>query len=71
MTEMNLLYGTVAEVFEEDGLRMARVRVGGAKKAVPLDLVPDAGVGDVVLICNGVAIEKVKEAMAHVPGDSR
>lgn len=68
---MNLVYGEIVDVFEENGLRMGRMRVGGAIKAIPLDLVCDAHAGDVVLVCDGVAINKVKETRDHVPGHSR
>lgn len=68
---MNLLYGEIVDVFEADGLRMGRIRVNGATKCVPLELVPDADVGAVVLICDGVAIGQAKEGANHVPGHSR
>lgn len=58
---MNLLYAEIVEVFLEDGLRMGRVRVGGASKKVPLELLTDAEPGDTVLLCGGVAISKVME----------
>ncbi|MCO5045641.1 MAG: HypC/HybG/HupF family hydrogenase formation chaperone [Verrucomicrobia bacterium] len=67
---MNLLYGTITEIFEENDMRMARIRVAGAQTVVALDLVPDASVGERILVCNGVAIERVKEALGHVPGNS-
>jgi hydrogenase maturation factor len=54
---------------------MARVKIGGAVKKVPLDLLTDAACGDTVLLCDGVAISKVRShADAEnndVPGDSR
>lgn len=68
---MNLLYGEIIGVFEADGLRMGRIRVNGATKGVPLELVPDADVGAVVLICDGVAIGQAKEDANHVSGHSR
>ncbi|MGI9089079.1 MAG: HypC/HybG/HupF family hydrogenase formation chaperone [Chthoniobacterales bacterium] len=72
---MNLLHGEIAEIFEEDGMRMGRIRVGRALKKVPLDLLTDARCGDTVLLCDGVAINKVAPAAAEnendVPGDSR
>jgi len=40
---------------------MGRVRVGGALKKVPLDLLTDAECGDTVLLCDGAAISKVEE----------
>jgi len=54
---------------------MGRVRVGGALKKVPLDLLTDAECGDTVLVCDGVAISKVRPTEAaennNVPRDPR
>ena len=68
---MNLIYGTVLEVFDEDEMRTARVRIVGAVQKVPLDLVADAARGDELLICDGVAIAKANREKHHVSGDSR
>jgi hydrogenase maturation factor len=56
---MNLVYGEIAEVLVEDGMRMGRIRVGGALKKVSLDLLTNAQRGDTVLLCDGVAISRV------------
>lgn len=56
---MNLLYGDIVEVFSQDGMCMGKVRVAGATKNIPLELVTDARAGDRVLLCDGVAISKV------------
>ncbi len=71
---MNLIYGEVAAVFSEDGMRMGTIRVGGALKTVPLELLTDAAPGDRILLCEGVAISKVavgkqQEESAHVSGN--
>jgi hydrogenase maturation factor len=58
---MNLIYAEVVEIFTEDGMRMGRLKVGGAIKKVPLELLTDAERGDTVLLCDGVAISKVRE----------
>ena len=72
---MNLVYGKIVEVFREDGLRRGKVRVGGAFKIVTLDLVAEADNGDEVLLCDGIAIGKVRDAAepseTHVPCDPR
>ena len=69
---MNLVYGEIVEVFPRDGLRCGRVRVGGVLKIVTLDLVADADIGDEVLLCDGIAIAKVREAAPeYVSRDSR
>jgi hydrogenase maturation factor len=72
---MNLAYVEIVEVFVEDGMRMARIKAGGAFKKVPLDLLTDAKAGDTVLLCDGVAISKVRRTDAaennDVPGHTR
>ena len=65
---MNLLYGRLVEIGEQDGIRVGKVQVGGANTKVPLELLTDVTCGDRLLICDGVAISKVEE---DVPGDSR
>ena len=67
---MNLIYGEVVDVFEEGSLRMGRIRIGGAMKIMALELIDDPRHGDVVLLCDGVAISRVKEKTNHVSGDS-
>lgn len=69
---MNLIFGELIQIFEEDGMRFGKVRVCGAAKKVALDLVADAGRGDRVLLCDGVAISKVRDAVDenYVPRDS-
>ena len=62
---MNLVYGTILEIDAENGLRVGRVRVLGAVKKTPLDLIGDAQAGDQVLLCDNVAIAKVTETTAH------
>lgn len=73
---MNLHYGEIVEVFEDEGLRSGRVSVGGAVKKIPLQLVVEARPGDRVLVCDGVAISRVaedfsEEDLPYVSGDSR
>lgn len=58
---MNLVYAEIVEVFDEDGMRMGRIRIGGVVKKIPLDLLTDAVCGDIVLVCDGVATSKVEE----------
>jgi len=59
---MNLIYGEIVDIFHEEGLRRGKVRVGGALKIVTLDLLADADTGDEVLLCDGIAIGKVRDA---------
>ena len=56
---MNLIYGEVIEVFSDNAMRMGKVKLGGAIKKVCLDLLTDARSGDVILVCDGVALSKV------------
>jgi hydrogenase maturation factor len=72
---MNLVFGEVLEVFREDGMRMGKIRGGGAAKIAALDLIHDAARGDRVLLCDGVAIGKVENEnnreTNYVPRHSR
>jgi hydrogenase expression/formation protein HypC len=50
----------------EEGLsRMARVQFGGITRIANLDFVPEAGVGDYVLVHVGFAISKIDEDEAQ------
>lgn len=64
---MNLLNGEIIEIYVQDFTTCAKVRVGNAFMRVPLMVLPDARVGDVVLISSGVAISKV---VGETPADS-
>lgn len=70
---MTLLYGEIVKVFAADGLPEATLRVGGVLKKISLTLVADAEPGDVVLVCDGMAIGRVDDERkeTHVPRDSR
>jgi len=72
---MTLVYGEIVDFTMESGIKMGRVRVAGALKKVPLDLLINPCCGDKVLLCDGVAIGKVTDAVAengnHVSRDSR
>ncbi len=54
---------------------MGKVRVAGAVKNIPLELLTDVQSGDRVLLCDGVAISKVMSStdskVDNVPRDSR
>jgi hydrogenase expression/formation protein HypC len=51
--------GQVIEVFEAQGLRMGRTDFGGTVRTVCLEHVPEAGVGDYVLVHVGFALSRV------------
>jgi len=50
---------------EEDALRTATVSFGGVTKSVSLALVPEAVVGDYVIVHVGFAISKLDEEAAR------
>jgi hydrogenase maturation factor len=66
---MNLLYACVLDIFTEEGIRMGKIRIAGATKKIPLELLTDAAPGDTVLICDGVALAKMTRAEKPVTGD--
>jgi hydrogenase expression/formation protein HypC len=56
--------GRVTETFSRDGLQMAKVQFGGITRDACLEYVPDAAVGEYVLVHVGFAISRVDEAEA-------
>jgi hydrogenase maturation factor len=70
---MNLHYAEIIDLAREDGLLTGRVRVSGAIKKVTLDLLTDPSPGDIVLMCEGVALGKVEpeKEPKNVPRHSR
>ncbi|HKY83218.1 MAG TPA: HypC/HybG/HupF family hydrogenase formation chaperone [Anaerolineales bacterium] len=57
--------GQIVEVRERDGLRMATVDFGGTRREVCLAYVPEAGLGDYVVVHVGFAISVVSESEAR------
>ena len=51
--------GKILEIQEVGPLRAARVQFGGIVRQVSLDFVPEAGVGDYVIVHVGFAISRV------------
>jgi hydrogenase expression/formation protein HypC len=49
----------VIEIFEAQGLRMARADFGGTIRKVCLEHLPEAGLGDYVLVHVGFALSRV------------
>jgi hydrogenase maturation factor len=70
---MNLVYGKIIDVFSEEGLPAARVRVGAALKRISTALIVGPTPGETVLVCDGVAIGKVENVRkeSDVPGNTR
>ena len=56
--------GKVLEAVDSGWNRVAKVQFGGVTRQVYLDFVPEAGVGDYVLVHVGFAVSKVDEAEA-------
>jgi len=57
--------GKIVEEYQKSGLRMGKVQFGGIMREAALDYVPEANVGDYVLVHVGFAISKVDEAEAQ------
>ena len=51
--------GEIVGVRDDDGLRVGRVRFAGITRDVCLDYVPDAAVGEYVLVHVGFAISRI------------
>lgn len=56
--------GKIVEAYESQGLRMAKVRFGGIVREACLHYVPEAEIGDYVVVHVGFAISKVDEEEA-------
>ena len=57
--------GRVTSVADEGGLKMARVDFGGVVRKACLSYLPEADVGDYVLVHVGFAISRVDEEEAQ------
>lgn len=57
--------GKILETNEENGSRFGRVQFGGITRLVQLDFVPEAGVGDYVIVHVGFALSKVNAEEAE------
>jgi hydrogenase expression/formation protein HypC len=56
--------GEIESISERDGVRMGKVRFAGVSRDVCLACVPDAAVGDYVLVHVGFAISRLDAAEA-------
>ncbi|MBI4877978.1 MAG: HypC/HybG/HupF family hydrogenase formation chaperone [Acidobacteria bacterium] len=56
--------GKVLEIEQDGDSRLGRVDFGGIARQVSLDLVPEAGAGDYVIVHVGYAISKLDEEEA-------
>jgi hydrogenase expression/formation protein HypC len=57
--------GKILETKEENGSRFGRVEFGGITRMIQLDFVPEAGVGDYVIVHVGFALSKVNAEEAE------
>jgi hydrogenase expression/formation protein HypC len=57
--------GKILETKEENGSRFGRVQFGGITRLVQLDFVPEAEVGDYVIVHVGFALSKVNAEEAQ------
>ena len=57
--------GRIAEIYQKEGLKMARVDFGGVIREVCLDYVPEAKVGEYCIIHVGFALSLLSEAEAE------
>ncbi len=57
--------GRVLSVEEQDGQTMAQVDFGGLRKQVCLDYIPDARIGEYVIVHVGFAIQRLDEQSAQ------
>ena len=57
--------GKILTIDDAAGLRQARVQFGGINRVASLELVPEAQVGDYVLVHVGFAISRIDEEEAR------
>ena len=57
--------GKILEIHEQGPLRAARVQFGGIVRQVSLNFVPEAGLGDYVMVHVGFAISRVDASEAE------
>jgi hydrogenase expression/formation protein HypC len=57
--------GRITESYEKEGLRMGRIDFGGTLREACLAYVPEATVGDYVLVHVGFAISQISESEAQ------
>lgn len=57
--------GKITEIYQQDTLRMGSIDFGGVKREACLEYIPDAEVGEYVVVHVGFAISKLSEAEAQ------
>jgi|YelNatPaOPRAMG01_1025707.scaffolds.fasta_scaffold04531_1 hydrogenase maturation factor len=67
---MHTFIGEIAEIFQENGERKAKIKVGKAFVKANIELLPEAKVGDKIILCAGIALGKVNTEEENVPRSS-
>jgi hydrogenase expression/formation protein HypC len=57
--------GKITSIYESDGLRMGKIDFGGVLREACLDYVPEAEMGDYVVVHVGFAISRLSEDEAQ------
>ena len=57
--------GKILSIYAADGLRMGKIDFGGVQREACLDYVPEAEVGDYVIVHVGFAISRLSEEEAQ------
>jgi hydrogenase expression/formation protein HypC len=57
--------GQIEQLYEQDGLKMAKVNFGGIRRAACLQYTPDAQEGEYVLVHVGFAISTINAEQAE------
>ena len=57
--------GQIESIFDQDGLKMAKIFFGGVRRSACLEYTPFATVGDYVLVHVGFAISVIDEREAE------
>jgi hydrogenase expression/formation protein HypC len=57
--------GKITEIYQADSLRMGKIDFGGVMREACLEYVPDAEVGEYVVVHVGFAISKLSEEEAR------
>jgi len=71
---VRLVTGEIFQIHPDAQKPLARVRIAGVFMNAPMTFLPDAKVGDYILIDSGIAVAKVKpqaEESRYVLGNSR
>lgn len=57
--------GKISSIYASDGLRMGKIDFGGVQREACLDYVPEAEIGDYVVVHVGFAISRLSEEEAQ------